>query len=562
MFKHKLKSVVEEVEDSVHKSDNIKNIDFEVFSKCKSCMDIKHTDDFKENKYVCPKCGYYMRLDSNQRLQMICDENSFIEWDTKLTTRDPMKFPGYIKKVTELREKIELNEAVKTGYCTIGNHPVVICVMDTKYLMGSLGWATGEKITRAIEKATEKKLPIIIFTCSGGARMQEGIISLMQMEKTSAALRKHSDKGLLYISVLTDPTTGGVTASFAMLGDIILSEPKALVGFAGKRVIEQTIHQKIQEGFQSAEFMQQHGFIDKIVPRKEMREVLIQILYLHTKSSLINMKYESHLVKSAMNSTNGDAWSKTKQARKIGRPVANDYIDNLFDKFIEFKGDRLYADDKSVIGGIGEINGVTVTIIGQSRGKNIYENIDRNFGMMSPEGYRKALRLMKQAEKFCRPIVCFIDTPGAYCGVSAEERGQGEAIARNLFEMSGLKVPILSIIIGEAESGGALALGIGNEVWMYENSIYSVLSPEGFASILWKDAHKAEDAAKVMKITANELLSYNIIDGILNEHGEICNHFDLVIKELKDSICYFIDEYRKYPTSEIVERRYRRFRNM
>ena len=215
-----------------------------------------------------------------------------------------------------------------------------------------------------------------------------------------------------------------------------------------------------------------------------------------------------------------DEWERVQLSRKKDRPVGSDYIQRMFTDFIEFHGDRYYADDKAIIGGIARFHGRPVTVIAQAKGTNTKENIERNFGMPSPDGYRKALRLMKQAEKFHRPVICFVDTPGAFCGLEAEERGQGEAIARNIYEMSGLKVPVLSIIIGEGGSGGALAMATADEVWMLENSIYSILSPEGFASILWKDSSRAKEAAKVMRLTAEDLYQQGIVEKVFWEPEE------------------------------------------
>lgn len=228
---------------------------------------------------------------------------------------------------------------------------------------------------------------------------------------------------------------------------------------------------------------------------------------------------------------------KLKIARMNERPTALDYINKIFDGFIEFHGDRLFSDDVAVIGGIGKLKGMPVTVIGHQKGRNTKENIDRNFGMPNPEGYRKALRLMKQAEKFKRPIICFIDTPGAFCGIGAEERGQGEAIARNLMEMSSLKVPIISIVIGEGGSGGALAISVSDQIWMLENSVYSVLSPEGFASILWKDGSKVAKAASIMKITAEDLKKFNIIDDIIDEPiGGAHRDLDFISSNIKSKL--------------------------
>lgn len=212
------------------------------------------------------------------------------------------------------------------------------------------------------------------------------------------------------------------------------------------------------------------------------------------------------------------AWERVKIARGTERPTSIDYISHIFDRFLELHGDRYCRDDGAIVGGIATIDGIPVTVIGQQKGRNIKQNMKRNFGMPNPEGYRKALRLMKQAEKFHRPVICFVDTPGAFCGIEAEMRGQGEAIAKNLYEMSSLKTPILSIVIGEGGSGGALALAVADEVWMLENATYSILSPEGFASILWKDSKRADEAAGIMKITGEDLLELKIIDQVIPEH--------------------------------------------
>ena len=250
--------------------------------KCDKCKEILYKDDVHKNLSVCPNCGKHFRLSARRRIKQIADEGTFEEIGADILTKDPLNFDGYLKKIDALKEKTKIEEAVKCGICEIYGEKVVLAVMDGNFMMGSMGSAVGERITLAIETSMEKRLPLIIFCVSGGARMQEGIVSLMQMAKTSAALAKHNEAGLLYISVFTDPTTGGVTASFASLGDIILAEPDALIGFAGPRVIEQTIKQKLPEGFQRSEFLLEHGFIDKIVERKDMKDTLYNLLKLHS----------------------------------------------------------------------------------------------------------------------------------------------------------------------------------------------------------------------------------------------------------------------------------------
>ena len=572
-----------------------------LLKRCNKCGKGIFTEDYKKNLYICPKCGGYLRMPAQKRIEFLTEADSFEEWDTGLSTENPLHMIGYPDKIKALQDKTKLDEAVITGKARIGENEVALMVMDGRFLMASMGEVVGEKIARGVERATKEKLPVIIFTCSGGAIMQEGMTSLMQMAKTSAALKRHSDAGLLYITVLTDPTTGGVTASFAMLGDIILAEPKALIGFAGPRVIEQTIHKKLPKGFQRSEFLLKHGFIDKIVERKDMKTVLEQILTMHrlttkhsgivkntgvvseikTDLNTVNPSSKREDVQAVSNKNAGKsrkqklslaqkkragektAWERVLTSREKDRPVGEDYIYGLFEEFIEFHGDRNFGDDAAICGGIAYFQGKPVTVIAQMKGKSTAENIARNFGMPEPEGYRKALRLMKQAEKFHRPIICFVDTPGAFCGMEAEEREQGEAIARNLYEMSALKTPILSVLIGEGGSGGALAMAVADEVWILENAVYSILSPEGYAAILWKDGSQAARAAKAMKLTSYDLYKAGFVEKIIPEPeiytlDSIINVFD----NLEENISVFLKNSKSMTEEERVEQRYQRFRSM
>ena len=532
-----------------------------LLSKCNMCGGAIVTEDVKKNYYICPRCKGYFRVHARERVRRVADEGSFEEWDQDLTGGNPLDYPGYEEKLAATRLKTGLREAVVTGKCRVGGQETVLGVMDGRFLMASMGEAVGEKITRAAERATRERLPLILFTCSGGARMQEGIFSLMQMAKTSAALKRHSDAGLLYITVLTDPTTGGVTASFAMEGDIILAEPGALIGFAGPRVIEQTTGQKLPKGFQRAEFLLENGFIDRIVERGELKQTLSDILRVHRAPgkgrAIAEAQQPQKAVGSQLQRTGSDktAWERVQLSRDKKRPRGHAYIAALFEDFYELHGDRLFADDRAVLGGIATFLGRPVTVISQEK--------DQNFGMCSPDGYRKALRLMHQAEKFGRPVICFVDTPGAACGVEAEERGQGEAIARNIYEMSALKVPVLSVIIGEGGSGGALALAVGNEVWMLENSVYSILSPEGFASILWKDSKRAKHAAECMRLTAAELKASGMVERVFPEPEHFTEeNLYQVTAFLERAVEEFLNKYGEMSGRELAEQRYHRFRQI
>lgn len=538
--------------------------------ECKKCGARISKAETVANKYVCRECGYYFRIRTNNRIRMVADAGTFEPWFEDTQETNPLDFPGYEEKLAQIQEKTKLKEGVTIGYARIEGEPVVLGVCDARFLMGSMGHVVGEKIACAVERATAMRLPVILFCCSGGARMQEGIISLMQMAKTSAALKKHSDRGLLYVPVLTDPTTGGVTASFAMLGDLILAEPGALIGFAGPRVIEQTIGEKLPEGFQRAEFQLEHGFVDAVVERKKLKQALAQILKYHhssqsfhafTKAGSIEVTMDERCREHMEKASVKEAWDKVKAARQVTRPSAMDYISRVFDGFMELHGDRQFRDDPAVIGGIALLDGQPVTVIGIRKGTSIEECKEHNFGMASPEGYRKALRLMRQAEKFHRPIVTFVNTSGAFCGMEAEELGQGEAIARNLYEMSALKVPVACIMIGEGGSGGALALAVGNQVWMMEHATYSVLSPEGFASILWKDSSRAQEAAGIMKITAQDLYNLNVIEQIIPEYGgadEVT--VDTISLCIKSRLKEYLSSQAEKSGEDFAKERYERFR--
>ena len=539
--------------------------------KCPKCGAELDKQRVVKAKYICYECGSYFRVKTKNRIKMVTDPKSFEPWFEDMPMSNPLNTAGYEDKVKAAQEKTGLKEAVTVGKALINGEPAMIGICDARFLMSSMGYVVGEKIARAVERATEEKLPVFMFCCSGGARMQEGIISLMQMAKTSAAVKRHSDAGLLYIPVLTDPTTGGVTASFAMLGDIILAEPGALIGFAGPRVIEQTIGEKLPDGFQRAEFQLKHGFVDAIVERDELKDTLGKILRLHRPvEGYANFdpahdddRYEPTELMRERNTFSRplEPWDKVMAARQMKRLASVDYMGQIFDEFMELHGDRYFRDDPAIVGGIAYLDGQPVTVIGVHKGKDLKDCKERNFGMPSPEGYRKAIRLMKQAEKFNRPIITFVNTSGAYPGKEAEENGQGEAIARNLYEMSGIQVPILCLMIGEGGSGGALALAVGNEVWMMENATYSILSPEGFASILWKDGKRAKEAATVMKITAQDLKELSVVDKVIPEYGGADDDaLTSIAAWMKGNMKEFLRAQNDKSGKQLAQERYDRFR--
>jgi acetyl-CoA carboxylase carboxyl transferase subunit beta len=473
------------------------------------------------------------RLSPAKRIHEIVDEDSFKEWDSDLLCQAPFSFPIYEDRLKREREKAGCKEAVCCGQATIGSHPVALISMNPHFLMGSMGSTVGEKMTRAIDRAGELGVPLIAFSASGGARMQEGLASLLQMAKISCALAHYAEKRLLYISVLTDPTTGGVMAALSSQGDIIIVEKGAEIGFTGRRVIAATFRPQFPPDFQNAEFALAHGLVDTAVSRDELRATLIQILSLHKcqtrethrfarrseSPAKISKERTDHLeVEDTSPESNSlTAWDKVKLARRMDRPTAKTYLTEIVSDFVELCGDREFGDDAAITAGIGRIGSVPVTIIAQEKGTDTSDRIKRNFGMPHPEGYRKAIRIARQAEKFNRPVICLVDTQGAHCGVDSEERGQGNAVGDCLMAMATLRVPVISVILGEGGSGGALALALANSIGMMENAIYSVCTPEAFANILWKDRSRAEEASEIMHLTAHDALEISAIDEVLDE---------------------------------------------
>jgi acetyl-CoA carboxylase carboxyl transferase alpha subunit/acetyl-CoA carboxylase carboxyl transferase beta subunit len=538
------------------------------WTRCPSCEAFVYHKRLKRNLGVCPECNYHFRLPIRERLAQLLDEGSFDDLSQQIQPVDPLGFADskpYAQRLEEAQRKTGSSEGALYGTAMIGGNPLVIAAMDFAFIGGSMGSGVGEAITRAAELALERREPLLVISASGGARMQEGCVSLMQLAKTSQAVARLHEEGLLYISLLTDPTYGGVSASFAMLGDLLVSEPGSYIGFAGPKVIEQTIRQKLPEGFQTAGFLLDHGQLDLVEPRETLRVSLRKILELHATSGggvdgLPATEGASPITDPEQLPTR-DPWEIVQLARHTDRPNALEYISHVFDDFQELYGDRLFDEDAAIVGGLARLGGLTVMIVGHQKGHTTQEMMERNFGMPNPEGYRKGLRLMRYAAKFGLPIVTLVDTPGAYPGLGAEERGQSIAIAESIMEMSRFRVPIVVIVTGEGGSGGALALAVGDRVLMMENSYYSVISPEGCSTILFKDAAQAPRAAAALRMVAPDLLRLKIMDAIIPEPEGGAHENPLVAAQnLKAAIVSCLRELVGVTPEELVARRYDRFR--
>jgi acetyl-CoA carboxylase carboxyl transferase beta subunit/acetyl-CoA carboxylase carboxyl transferase alpha subunit len=535
-----------------------------VSSKCPGCGTVHSRAVLEEHLYVCPGCKHHLSMPSQARIATLADEGTFVELDRNLVSVDPLEFAdlrSYRARLQEARRETGVREAVTTGVCKIGGQQAVLIVFDFAFLGGTMGSVVGEKIAHAFEEATQRRIPLVSVAASGGARVQEGMFSLMQMAKVAAAASVHDRNGLAFVSVLTDPTFGGVTASFASLGDVLIAEPGAQIGFVGPRVIEQTTGVAPPKDSHRAETLLQAGLIDLVVKRADLPSVIAYLIS-HLKKQR-STDTEAEGLPPAVKRQRLPAWQKVGLARHSGRPSARYYIARMATRFLELHGDRWSADDPAIVGGLAELNGQTVIIIGHDRGGTPEEKAASHDGKAYSEGYRKSLRLMRLASKFRIPVVTLVDCPNAQANYESEHRGIAHALARNLATMANLPTPIVSVIIGEGGSGGALALGVADRVLMLENAIYSVISPEGAAAILYRDAGRAETVSEVLKLTAQDLHSLGIIDTVVPE-PEGGAHLDpgATADTLKSHVLAALRAFSDIPTLQLLDDRYKKYRHI
>lgn len=486
---------------------------------CPACGEPIYAKRWRRNAGVCPECGAHARLDARDRIGQLVDAGTFRELPVESELGDPLGFVDsrpYPDRLRAARERTGEREAVVCGVGELGGLPFALAVMDFRFLGGSLGTGVGERLVRLAEHALAERLPLVVVTASGGARMQEGALSLLMMAKVSQAVAQLHEAGLLFVTLVTDPTYGGVAASFATQADVIIAEPGARMGFAGPRVIRDTLRATMPEGFQTAEFLLAHGAIDLVAERGALPEVLRGLLRAAAPGSAPAQAGPAPVVVDPDEFAARPAWDVVALARNAGRPTGREYLALLADSFLELHGDRYLADSPSIVGGIAEFDGRPVMVVATQKGHSTAELVGTDFGMAGPAGYRKALRLFRLAEKLRLPVVTLVDTPGAHPGVEAEERGQSHAIAANILALTGIDVPVVAVITGEGGSGGALALAVADRVLMFEHSVYSVISPEGCAAILW-EAGAAPRAAAALRLTAPDLLRLGLVDGVIRE---------------------------------------------
>jgi acyl-CoA carboxylase subunit beta len=532
--------------------------------KCPACAEEHSCAELEEQLFVCPSCKHYLSMPSRLRIASLVDTGSFREINRDMVSVDPLKFmdhTSYRDRLKQARQESGVREAVTTGLARMGGQRLVLAVFDFQFLGGTMGSTVGEKIARAFECATKQRIPLVSVAASGGARVQEGMLSLMQMAKVSAAAARHHREGLAFISILTDPTFGGVTASFASLGDVLIAEPGAHIGFVGPRVIQQTTGIAPPPGSHQAETLLREGMIDLVLPRQDLREV-VSLLIAHLQPQHPE-KGGKKPERSRHKARKLAAWEQVSLARHPGRPTARKYIARIADHFLELHGDRQRGDDPGIAGGLAELDGLTVMMIGQD--PDTLENKPTNGArsMPNPEGYRKALRLMRLAAKFRIPVITLVDCPGSQTGYEAEQRGIAQALASNLAGMASLPTPTVSVIIGEGGSGGALALAVTDRVLMLEHAIYSVISPEGAAAIIYRDVQKARAVAEGLKLTARDLRKLGVIDAVVLEPAGGA-HLDpaSAAAAVKAAVLTSLFEIRRTPTRRLLARRYEKYRDM
>jgi len=593
----------------------------DLWTKCPTCSTMLFNKQLEKNLRVCTTCGHHFRLSASARIDHLLDPGSWSERDPGLQSVDALGFVDqkpYPDRLSAAQVATGMRDAAVWGTGAIGGTQLAVCVMDFGFMGGSMGAVVGEKVTRAAEHALEARVPLLIVSASGGARMQEGTLALMQLAKTLGALERLRAAGVPFVSILSDPTTGGVFASFAAVGDVNIAEPDALIGFAGARVTAGTITAELPEGFQRAEFLFSHGFIDRVVARPDLRGELTRLLRLlpargvtalpvdadddvpafrplsflssiadrvgelatgDGAGSVVPMPADAGIPAPVPNTaamatpdgapTDGatsaasteEVWARVQLARNLRRPRTLEFIAAMADDFIELHGDRLFGDDEAMVAGLARIAGRRVVVIGQQKGDDTDENIRRNFGMPHPEGYRKAMRVMELAERAGLPVVTFVDVPGAHPGPESEERGIAEAIARSIGLMTRLRTPVVAVITGEGGSGGALAIAVGDVVIALENAVYSVISPEGCASILWRTSDEAATAAAAMRMSAADQHALGVIDIVVGEPGEGAHAApEETAKRLRAIIVDRLDALAELPTDALLESRYRRYR--
>ena len=533
---------------------------------CRFCDQDLTKSNLYINHKVCPSCNFHYSQSTMDRIKSLTDSGSFREHNKSLFSSNPISFSSkkaYRKNLFSEQKRTGLTEAVVTGSCRIGGIQCLLIILDFGFMGGSMGSVVGEKIASTFERAAKKKIPLVAVVTSRGTRIQEGVISLMQMAKTAGSYNKLKDKGVPFISVLSNPCTGQAYGSFANLADITIAEPSAIIGYNSLGTVQDSGYdnENNNEEYLSSESRLKQGLIDAVVERDKLREVLSVTLDILSKE--FKIESASRLQGSKQDIETDGAWHSVQLARHSSRPTSLDFMARILDNFVEIHGDRLFADDPSIVCGLGQIGGLTITIIGQDRGGHSPDSVDRRDGRTRPEGFRKAQRVLQMAQKFEIPVITLLDTPGPSTSIESETRGLGQSIASTLSMLTEIRCPTISVVIGEGGSAGALALGATDITMMLENSIYSALSPEEAAELMYQDGNRVDDAAESLKLTATDCMNLGIIDVVIPEpdSGAPNNHHEAA-RLLKRSLLTVLSELQNQSPRKRMRTRYNKYRNM
>ena len=514
---------------------------------------------------VCPRCKFHYTTSARRKIAMLADEGSFKETSQWIQSLDPLEFSpriSYRVRLLEDQTRTGLAEAAVTGTCYIGGTHAVVIVLDFGFLGGSMGLVVGEKVSLALELAARQKLPVVAVVTSGGARIQEGVLSLMQMAKTVVALNSLHSKGMPLIAVLGNPCTGQVLASFASLADVIFAEPGAQMGFAPFRAEQGGNGPRRAQHDYTAEFFKAHGHIDRVVSRQRLKHEIASVLDLITPEFKLATSRRMKPVEISIAPL--EPWEMVQNARRPNRPKARDYIDRVFANFIELHGDRLRGDDPSIVVGLARLAGESVVVIGQQKqsgqAKPDGDHGWETEGRITSEGFRKATRAIKLAERFTLPVITLVDTPGPRIGLDSERHGIAAAIAGTIDAMSNVEVPTVSVLIGEGGSEAALALGVADIVLMQQNAIYTPIAPEEGAETELSDAARAEELARALKLTSVDCLNMGIVDLVVPE--PVDGSLDEAARLLKRSLMRALIELRDKRRRTLVRRRQKKYRNV
>ena len=538
----------------------------EELESCRFCDQDLTISELYQKQKVCPSCRFHYSLTPKDRIKSLADNGTFREHNKSLFSSDPISFSSkksYRKSLFAEQKRTGLTEAVVTGTCRIGGVKCLLIILDFGFMGGSMGSVVGEKIASSFERAAKSKIPLISIVTSRGTRIQEGVLSLMQMAKTASSYNKLKDKGVPFISVLSNPCTGQAYASFANLADITIAEPSAIIGYnsLGSIPVDKYENGHTKEDALTSEFRLKQGLLDAVVERDKLREVLSVLLDILSKEFKVDAANGEQNIKQEMEIAG--AWHSVQLARHSSRPTSLDFMARILDSFVEIHGDRLSADDPSLVCGLGQIGGQTIAVIGQDRGGHSSDSIDRRDGRTMPEGFRKAQRILQMAQKFDIPIITLLDTPGPSISLESEKRGLGQSIATTLSMITEISCPTISVVIGEGGSAGALALGATDVTMMLENSIYSAVSPEEAAELIYQDDSRADDAAESLKLTANDCLKLGIIDAVVPEPdgGAHKNHHEAA-RLLTRSILTTLSDLQNQSQRKRIRARNNKYRNM